>query len=49
VLGERGANQWQRLSWDQALDEVAERLGSLRNQYGPETIAFTHGTQRTYH
>ena len=32
--GERGANQWQRLSWDQALDEVAEQLGSLRNQYG---------------
>ena len=47
--GERGANEWQRLSWDQALDEVAERLGSLRNQYGPETLAFTHGTQRTYH
>jgi len=47
--GERGANQWQRLSWDQALDEVAERLASLRDQYGPETLAFTHGTHRTYH
>jgi len=47
--GERGANQWQRLSWDQALDEVAERLGSLRDCYGPETLAFTHGTHRTYH
>jgi anaerobic selenocysteine-containing dehydrogenase len=48
-VGERGANQWQRLSWEQALDEVAERLGSLRNQHGPETLAFTHGTHRTYH
>jgi anaerobic selenocysteine-containing dehydrogenase len=47
--GERGANQWQRLSWEQALDEVAERLGPLRNQHGPETLAFTHGTLRTYH
>jgi anaerobic selenocysteine-containing dehydrogenase len=47
--GERGANQWQRLSWDQALDEVAERLASLRDRYGPETLAFTHGTYRTYH
>jgi len=48
-VGERGANQWERLSWDQALDEVAERLASLRVRYGPETLAFTHGTQRTYH
>ena len=48
-VGERGANEWQRLSWDQALDEVAERLASLRDQYGPETLAFTHGTHRTYH
>jgi anaerobic selenocysteine-containing dehydrogenase len=48
-VGERGANQRQRLSWDQALDEVAERLASLRDQYGPETLAFTHGTHRTYH
>ncbi|MGD0008388.1 MAG: molybdopterin-dependent oxidoreductase [Terriglobia bacterium] len=48
-VGERGANQWQRLSWDQALDEVAERLASLRDRYGPETLAFTHGTHRTYH
>ena len=48
-VGERGANQWERLSWDQALDEVAERLASLRVRYGPETLAFTHGTHRTYH
>jgi anaerobic selenocysteine-containing dehydrogenase len=47
--GERGANRWQRLSWDQGLDEVAERLVALRGQHGPETLAFTHGTHRTYH
>ncbi|MEW6668595.1 MAG: molybdopterin-dependent oxidoreductase [Thermodesulfobacteriota bacterium] len=46
---QKGAGQWQRLSWDQALDEVAERLGTLRDRYGPETLAFTHGTKRTYH
>ncbi len=44
-----GAKEWQRLSWDQALDDVADRLASLENQYGPETLAFTHGTHRTYH
>ncbi len=47
--GERGAGQWERLTWDQALDEVAARLHALREEYGPETLAFTHGTKRTYH
>ena len=47
--GDRGAGQWQRLTWDQALDEVADKLGDLREKYGAETLAFTHGTKRTYH
>lgn len=47
--GKRGAGEWQRLSWDQALDEVAEKLASLRASQGAETLAFTHGTHRTYH
>jgi anaerobic selenocysteine-containing dehydrogenase len=47
--GERGAGQWERVSWDQALDEVATKLDELRNQYGAETLSFTHGTKRTYH
>ena len=47
--GQRGAGQWERLPWDQALDEVSEKLSSLRDKHGPETLAFTHGTKRTYH
>lgn len=47
--GERGSGQWQEVGWDQALDEVAGKLEDLRGQYGPETLAFTHGTKRTYH
>jgi anaerobic selenocysteine-containing dehydrogenase len=47
--GKRGAGEWKRIAWDQALDEVAEKLSSLRDQCGPETLAFTHGTHRTYH
>lgn len=46
---ERGSGQWERISWDQALDEVSEKLASLRDRYGAETLAFTHGTRRTYH
>jgi len=47
--GGKGDGQWQRLTWNQALDEVAEKLGDLRDRYGAETLAFTHGTKRTYH
>jgi thiosulfate reductase / polysulfide reductase chain A len=47
--GERGSGKWQRLGWEEALDEVAEKLGTLRAKHGAETLAFSHGTKRTYH
>src|SRR5690606_413680 len=31
---------WQRISWDEALDEVAQRLGELRRLHGAEAVAF---------
>ncbi len=43
---ERGANRWQRISWDEALDEIAEKLEGLRQKYGPETLATSSGTGR---
>ncbi len=48
-VGKKGEGRWQRVSWDQALDEVAEKLSGLRDKYGAETLTFTHGTKRTYH
>jgi len=48
-VGGKGGGKWQRLTWDQALDEVAEKLVALRDRHGAETLAFTHGTKRTYH
>ncbi len=47
--GARGSGQWERIGWDQALDEVSAKLARLREEYGAETLAFTHGTKRTYH
>jgi anaerobic selenocysteine-containing dehydrogenase len=46
--GERGTNAWKRVSWNEALDEIADRLNSLREKHGPETLTFFHGTYRTY-
>jgi len=48
-VAEKGAGHWQQISWDQTLDEVAEKLARLCDKYGAEPLAFTHGTKRTYH
>ena len=32
--GERGENQWQRISWDEALDEMATRLSTIKQESG---------------
>jgi len=47
-MGEKGEGKWQRISWDQALDEIARKLAELKSIYGPETLAFTMGTYRTH-
>jgi anaerobic selenocysteine-containing dehydrogenase len=45
-VGSRGAGEWQRITWNQALDEIAERLLHIRSQHGPEAIALGTGTGR---
>ncbi|MBW1943822.1 MAG: molybdopterin-dependent oxidoreductase [Deltaproteobacteria bacterium] len=42
--GERGSGKWERISWDEALDGIAEKLTEVRDQYAPESIGFIHGT-----
>jgi anaerobic selenocysteine-containing dehydrogenase len=37
--GERGGGQFTRISWDDALDEMAERLADVRKRFGPLAIA----------
>jgi anaerobic selenocysteine-containing dehydrogenase len=44
--GERGADSWERISWEQALDEIAQRLEAIRRQYGAEALATSSGTGR---
>ncbi|UCG65562.1 MAG: molybdopterin-dependent oxidoreductase [Deltaproteobacteria bacterium] len=45
--GEKGENKWETISWPQALDEIAAKLGELVHKYGPESLAATGGTGRT--
>lgn len=37
---ERGAGEWERVSWDEALDEIAEKIKSVQSQYGESAFAF---------
>ena len=44
--GKRRSGEWERISWDDALDEISQRLLAIREQYGPEAIALGTGTGR---
>lgn len=45
-LGPRGSGRWERISWDHALDQIAERLLAIREEHGPQAIALGTGTGR---
>lgn len=46
-VGKRGGGEWERVSWDQALDEIAEKLIAIKDGYGAEALATAGGTLRT--
>jgi DMSO reductase family type II enzyme molybdopterin subunit/DMSO reductase family type II enzyme chaperone len=43
-VGERGCGRWQRVSWDQALDEIADQLIDVLVADGPDAIFQPGGT-----
>ena len=44
-IGARGSNRFQRISWDQAISEIAEKLGRVRDLYGSEALAIQSGSR----
>lgn len=40
---------WEKISWEQALDEIAEKLDLLRTETGTESIALGQGTGRHHY
>src|SRR5512139_2833550 len=54
-VGERGAGRWQRLSWEQALNEIADLMIDTVTQEGTDRIVwslgplYTFGTQAAGH
>jgi len=45
-VGKRGEGKWQRIGWDQANDEIGQKLNELKDKYGPETLGVLEGTAR---
>ena len=41
--GKRGEGKWDRISWDEALKEIAENLNNIKEKYGARAVAFGLG------
>lgn len=46
-VGKRGEGKWKRVSWDEALDELAGRLKKLRDEGTPEKFMFQYGRMKS--
>jgi thiosulfate reductase/polysulfide reductase chain A len=42
--GKKGEGKWERISWDEALDEIAAKLTEIREKYGVRSIGGFQGT-----
>ena len=42
-VGERGEGKWERISWEEALDTIADKLKQTKAEHGAEAIALEHG------
>jgi anaerobic selenocysteine-containing dehydrogenase len=40
--------KWQRITWDQALEEIATKFQAISDEFGPEHIVVGQGTGRDY-
>ena len=45
-VGERGEGKFERITWDEAYDIIAEKLLAIEKQYGMEAVAIAQGTGR---
>ena len=45
-VGPKASGKWERISWDEALDTIAERILAYKEKHGPESVVFGYGTGR---
>ncbi|UCG67072.1 MAG: molybdopterin-dependent oxidoreductase [Deltaproteobacteria bacterium] len=44
--GERGEGKWERITWEEAYETIANRFNKIKTEYGPESVIFSNGTAR---
>ncbi len=42
-VGERGTNNWERMTWDDALTEICTEINRVSDKYGSEAISVSTG------
>ena len=47
-VGPKGEGKWERISWDEALETIADKMKDAIRDHGPHTIAISQGTGRGY-
>lgn len=47
-IGEKGAGKFTRISWDEAIDIIADKLKEQKEKYGPESLAILSSQFRSY-
>ena len=45
-MGPKSSGRWERITWDEALDTIAERILDYRARFGAESIVMGYGTGR---
>lgn len=45
-VGKRGEDKWQRISWDEAMDTIVEKINYYKENHGAESIIVFGGTGR---
>jgi thiosulfate reductase/polysulfide reductase chain A len=48
-VGERGSGQWRKVSWDEALDYVGDKLKAIIDKYGGHSVVIGERTQLATH
>ncbi|MFG0316892.1 MAG: molybdopterin-dependent oxidoreductase, partial [Planctomycetota bacterium JB042] len=46
-VGKRGEGKWKRISWDEAIAEIGDRLKAIREAGTPERFVFHYGRDKT--
>ena len=43
-VGERGEGRWERISWDEALTQISDKIIDVCEEDGPESVVYDFGT-----